>query len=141
MNELSPLWTLECRFPSDHGAACKLMDEVIDQLTQRGWSNSDCFAVQLGLEEGLTNAIRHGNQGDPDKFVELKVELDDELIRIWIVDEGTGFRHQRVRDPTKKSNRKRESGRGVALIRNFMDEVHYHAPGNRLEMVKRRSHE
>lgn len=117
------------------------MDEVIDQLTQRGWSNSDCFAVQLGLEEGLTNAIKHGNQGDPAKFVELKVELDDQEVRIRIIDEGVGFRHQRVRDPTKKSNRKRESGRGVALIRRFMDEVQYHDKGNQLEMVKRRTPE
>lgn len=139
MTATSAVWTLESRFPSDHGKACELIDQVIEQLVQRGWTQSDRFAIQMGLEEALTNAIKHGNQNDSGKFVTLRVQIDSQEIRIGVEDEGQGFRHSRVRDPTRKSNRKRESGRGVALIRFFMDEVHYNEAGNQLEMVKRRS--
>lgn len=132
-------WMLEVRFPSDHGKACELIDQVLEQLVQREWPQSDRFAIQMGLEEALTNAIKHGNQNDPQKLVTLKVRIDSIEIRILIADEGQGFRHARVRDPTRKSNRKRESGRGVALIRFFMNEVHYNEAGNQLEMVKHRS--
>lgn len=139
MTATSTVWKLDYRFPSDHGKACELIDQVIEQLVQRGWPQSDRFAIQMGLEEALTNAIKHGNQSDPQKQVTLKVQVDPQEIRIEVVDEGQGFRHSRVPDPTRKTNRKRESGRGVALIRFFMDEVHYNDSGNQLEMVKRRS--
>lgn len=139
MTSPTSVWTLEIRFPSEHGKACELIDQVIEQLALRGWTQSDRFAVQMGLEEALTNAIKHGNQSDSGKFVTLRVQIDSQEIRIGVEDEGQGFRHSRVPDPTRKSNRKRESGRGVALIRFFMDEVHYNEAGNQLEMVKRRS--
>jgi serine/threonine-protein kinase RsbW len=139
MTTTTSVWTLEIRFPSDHGKACELIDQVIEQLVQRGWPQSDRFAIQMGLEEALTNAIKHGNQNNPRKFITLEVQVDPQEIRIGVADEGPGFPHARVRDPTRKSNRKRESGRGVALIRFFMDEVHYNESGNQLEMVKRRS--
>lgn len=139
MTSPTSVWTLEIRFPSEHGKACELIDLVIEQLAPRGWTQSDRFAIQMGLEEALTNAIKHGNQSDSGKFVTLRVQIDSQEIRIGVEDEGQGFRHSRVPDPTRKSNRKRESGRGVALIRFFMDEVHYNEAGNQLEMVKRRS--
>lgn len=139
MTATTSVWKLEYRFPSDHGKACELIDQVIEQLVQRGWPQSDRFAIQMGLEEALTNAIKHGNQNDPGKFITLKVQVDPQEIRIGVADEGQGFRHARVRDPTRKTNRKRESGRGVALIRFFMDQVHYNEAGNQLEMSKRRS--
>lgn len=139
MNSTSSVWTLENRFPSEHAKACELIDQVVEQLVQRGWSQADRFAIQMGLEEALTNAIKHGNLNDLQKFVTLRVQLDQHEIRITVADEGLGFRHSRVRDPTRKSNRKRESGRGVALIRFFMDDVHYNESGNQVEMLKRRS--
>lgn len=139
MNSASSRWNLECRFASNHGRACELTDEVITQLCQLGWSESDRFAIQLGLEEGLMNAIKHGNLGDSAKFVDLKVEITPEEVYIRIVDEGCGFSSAAVPDPALKGNRRRDSGRGVALIRGFMDWVQYNDCGNQLEMRKRRS--
>ncbi|MCE2791797.1 MAG: ATP-binding protein [Planctomycetota bacterium] len=139
MNGTSTLWNLECRFASDHGRACELTEEIIGRLGQLGWSESDRFAVQIGLEEGLMNAIKHGNRGDAGKFVDLKVEVTPDEIYIRIGDEGCGFSSQAVPNPTLKVNRRRDSGRGVALIRGFMDSVQYNDCGNQLEMRKRRS--
>jgi serine/threonine-protein kinase RsbW len=139
MNGKSSRWNLECRFASDHGRACELTEEIMTQLRHFGWSESDRFAIQLGLEEGLMNAIKHGNRGDGSKFVELTVEIATDEVYIRIVDEGCGFASQAVPDPTLKVNRRRGSGRGVALIRGFMDWVHYNECGNQLEMRKRRS--
>lgn len=139
MNDTGSRWNLECRFASDHGRACELTEEVIAKLRQFDWSESDRFAIQLGLEEGLMNAIKHGNRGDKAKFVELQVEIGTEEVYIRIVDEGCGFATQAVPDPALKANRRRDCGRGVALIRGFMDWVQYNDCGNQVEMRKRRS--
>ncbi len=139
MNGIRSNWTLERRFPSDHQRACELTEQVLRQLQAEGWSESDCFAVHLGLEEGLMNAIKHGNDSDPGKLVELKVIISDNEVYIRITDEGCGFSCNDVPDPTCLENRRKESGRGVALMRGFMDEVEYSEQGNQLEMRKRRT--
>lgn len=141
MNDPRYRWKFERRFASDHRTACDLTEEILAQLVRFGWSESDRFAVQLGLEEGLMNAIKHGNRGDSKKSVTLLVELESDEIFIRIVDEGTGFAAGQVPDPTHKANRRRDSGRGVALIRGFMDSVQYNEPGNQLEMRKRKTQE
>ncbi len=139
MNGIRSNWTLDRRFPSEHERACKFTDQVLKQLQIEGWSDSDRFAVHMGLEEGLMNAIKHGNQSDPRKSVELQVILSDTEVYIRITDEGCGFIATEVPDPTSLENRRKESGRGVALIRGFMDQVEYNERGNQLEMRKYRT--
>jgi len=99
--------------------------------------------VGVAIRECVINAIKHGNQHDSTKrvFVEFATALSavPEMI-IRVRDQGEGFDPEAVADPLAPENLLKGSGRGIFLIRNFMDEVDLHrAPqgGMEVRMVKR----
>ena len=110
-----------------------------DQLALHDYSPHDIFAVRTGFEEAANNAISHGNDGDPAKHVTIEMSVSDDRVEIDVEDEGTGFDYTHVKDPRKVENLLRDSGRGVMMIRNFLDTVQYQGCGNRVRLVKRRS--
>jgi serine/threonine-protein kinase RsbW len=95
------------------------------------------FAVDLGLEkervaalllavtEATTNAIIHANKCDVNKLVTVDVQVDKTKITIKITDEGEGFDPSVIPDPTQPENLLKDSGRGVYLMRVYMDELNY----------------
>lgn len=91
--------------------------------------NSDCRElenIRAALREAISNAMLHGNQGDPKKRVRLTVEIEEGGgITIVVKDAGSGFDPAKLPDPTEGDNIYRESGRGVYLIRHLMDRVEY----------------
>ena len=91
--------------------------------------NSDCRElanIQAALREALSNAMLHGNLGDPVKRVGLTVEIEEGGgITIVVRDSGAGFDPARLPDPTEGDNIYRDSGRGVYLIQRLMDQVEY----------------
>jgi serine/threonine-protein kinase RsbW len=91
------------------------------------------------MEEGLNNAIRHGNALDPHKRVHLKYEVRPDQIIIEIADQGAGFDPQGVPDPTADENLEKPNGRGIMLMRAYMDEVRFSRDGTHLRMVKRKA--
>lgn len=99
--------------------------------------------VGVAIRECVINAIKHGNQHDTSKrvFVEFATALTSvpEMI-IRVRDQGQGFDPDEIADPLAPENLLKGSGRGIFLIRNFMDEVDLHrAPqgGMEVRMVKR----
>ena len=92
--------------------------------------------MRLALEEGITNAIRHGNQLDPNKQVTANCRLAPKRVWIGILDEGHGFDPERVPDPTEPENLERPGGRGLLLMRSYMTRVEYSPRGNHLVMEK-----
>ena len=98
----------------------------------------DLFSVRLALEEALANAIKHGNQMDPNKSVHISCHIDEHRIRLVVEDEGQGFQLNDVPDPTTEENLDKPSGRGIMLIRSFMSLVEYNETGNRLILEKNR---
>ena len=93
--------------------------------------------LQLALEEGLANAIKHGNKMDPEKTVTVECFLNGDIVRVVIQDEGPGFDPNDVPDPTLPENLDKPSGRGVMLMKAFMDDVLYNETGNQLTFIKR----
>jgi serine/threonine-protein kinase RsbW len=110
------------------------------ELDSHRYSPHDTFAVRTGFEEAVTNAITHGNSGDPAKAVSIELAVSETKAEITVADEGPGFNAAGLEDPTAEQNLLKESGRGVMLIRSFMDEVNYNDAGNRVRLVKYRSH-
>ena len=100
-------------------------------------SDMDLPDMQLALEEGLANAIKHGNQLDTSKKVTVECYLNEDVVRIVIQDEGEGFDPNDVPDPTLPENLDKPSGRGVMLMKAFMDDVIYNDVGNQLTFIKR----
>jgi len=96
--------------------------------------------IELTISESMINAIQHGNQSDPTKEASLKISSDGEMIEIIVEDEGRGFTLDKVADPTDGVNLLKPSGRGILIIRSFMDEVvlsRREGGGSRLRMVKK----
>ncbi|MFO7524624.1 MAG: ATP-binding protein [Ignavibacteriaceae bacterium] len=79
----------------------------------------------LSVTEATTNAIIHGNKSDRSKTVYINVTLENKVLTISIKDEGVGFDPANVPDPTHPDNLLKDSGRGLYLMRVYMDELHY----------------
>jgi serine/threonine-protein kinase RsbW len=125
--------------PSDLGEARRIQDEIEDALQAARYGDRDIFSIKLALEEALVNAIKHGNQMDPDKRVHVSYAVTPERFDIRITDEGPGFNPEDVPDPTLPENLERCCGRGLLLIRKFMTEVSYQGCGNVVTMSKLRN--
>src|SRR5947208_12449582 len=98
--------------------------------------------IELSISESMINAIQHGNKADPSKQATLRISSSGDAIEIIVEDEGCGFTLDKVADPTDKANLLKPSGRGILIIRSFMDEVDLsqrEGGGCRLRMVKRLS--
>jgi serine/threonine-protein kinase RsbW len=96
--------------------------------------------IELTISESMINAIQHGNKCDPEKKATLKISSDGNKIEITVEDQGKGFQLDDVADPTNVENLLKPSGRGILIIRSFMDEVDLsrrEGGGSRLRMVKR----
>lgn len=79
----------------------------------------------LSVTEATTNAIIHGNKGDKSKSVTINVSANEHSLTIIVRDQGGGFDPSRVPDPTHPDNLLKDSGRGLYLMRVYMDELYY----------------
>lgn len=130
---------LERTIPSRIDAGHELIESILDQLSEHDWSGRDFFGVRLALEEGVINAIKHGNQLAADKRVRVAWCVSSERVWIRIQDEGGGFDPGQVPDCTDCEHLDLPSGRGIMLMRSFMTRVEYLERGTVLEMEKRRA--
>lgn len=124
---------------SDLSEARLLQNRIEEALQACAYSEHDIFAIKLAVEEALVNAIKHGNQMDPDKRVVVSYQITPERFDVRITDEGPGFNPDDVPDPTDPGNIERPCGRGLLLIRGFMTDVQYHGRGNVVSMSKLRN--
>ncbi len=125
-----------CVFISEKGEVPEVREEIAGRLLDLGYSQRDVFAVRLAAEEALLNAIEHGNGCDKRKKVTVTYHLDAEKAEITVSDEGPGFDPDFVPDCTATDNLAKPRGRGIALMRGFMDSVEFGGKGNTLTLVK-----
>ncbi len=109
---------------------------ILPVLDSKGYGERNIFAVKLALEEAVVNAIKHGNQLDDTKKVTVSFYIDDDRALISVGDEGDGFDPNAVPDPTTEEGLLASSGRGIALIRAYMDEVRFNETGSEITMIK-----
>ena len=96
--------------------------------------------LELTISESMINAIQHGNHCDPAKKATLKISSNGEKLEIIVEDQGKGFALDTIADPTDAANLLKPCGRGILIIRSFMDEVDLSPSedgGSRLRMVKK----
>ena len=87
-----------------------------------GFGEDDCYRIGMSVREGVINAFHYGNKERPEKKIHLAVDLTEEKMIIHVLDEGTGFNLAEVPDPLAEENLLSTSGRGIFLMRAFMDE-------------------
>lgn len=81
--------------------------------------------LMLSVTEATTNAIIHANKCDESKLVKLNVKVEDSKVYISVKDEGVGFDPLKIPDPTEPENLLKDSGRGVYLMKFYMDDLKY----------------
>ncbi len=127
---------VEVVIPSDPAEARRVQDEIEQLLRAHQASEKEIFGIRLALEEALVNAIKHGNQMDRSKKVSVVSEVQSGRVEIHITDEGNGFDPGDVPDPTAVENIERPCGRGLMLMRHYMNEVSFNGRGNSVRMAK-----
>jgi len=104
----------------------ELIQTVIDELlVELRVAEDSRHWIGLAVREAVSNAIRHGNEGDPEKRVGVRVELELDEVVVRVRDQGSGFDLDSVGDPLAPENLLKPSGRGIFYMRNLMDHVHY----------------
>jgi serine/threonine-protein kinase RsbW len=103
-----------------------------------GFSEDEVQRISMAVREGVVNAVLHGNKYDPNKKVRISFENSGKSIEIRISDEGAGMDPEQIPDPLAPENLLKTSGRGIFLMRAFMDEVHVNnlSPGTEIIMTK-----
>lgn len=104
---------------------CKDINLTDDQLAN----------VLLAVTEATTNAIIHANKCDQSKMVTINVKVNETKLVVKVKDEGEGFDPADIPDPTEPENLLNESGRGVYLMRVYMDNVEYNRTPSGMETI------
>ena len=138
---------------------------LLDEIARMGLCDeTECTRIGVAMEEALSNALFHGNlevrselREEDDKTyyalieqrrletpyrerrVHVEAELSRERVRVVVRDEGPGFDPSTLPDPTNPANLEKVSGRGVLLMRTFMDEVIYSDSGDAVTLIKHRN--
>ena len=139
MSNAVPQYSAEIAIHSDPAEARRVQEQIECQLKNTLFTDKEIFSIKLALEEALINAIKHGNRFDLSKKIHIAYSVCPERFDILITDEGTGFDPCDVPDPTAVENLERPCGRGLMLMRYYMNEVAFGPTGNSVSMTKLRN--
>jgi serine/threonine-protein kinase RsbW len=105
---------------------------------ESGFDEDQVMQISMAVREAAVNAVLHGNAYDPDKKVKLDFERTGNDLVITIRDQGKGLDMEKIPDPLAPENLLKTSGRGIFLIRSFMDEVQIRPSqtGTEIKLVK-----
>jgi serine/threonine-protein kinase RsbW len=115
------------------------VEQTAEQMAKKaGIDEDEVFRIAMAVREAAVNAVLHGNSYDPEKRITASFENTGESLVIRIADQGKGLDPETLPDPLAPENLLRGSGRGIFLIRSFMDEVHFKQlhPGTELTLIK-----
>jgi serine/threonine-protein kinase RsbW len=134
MTELRVSYTLDSTLEtvdSAEQAATRIAGEA-------GFDEDEVMQISMAVREAAVNAVLHGNAYDPSKKVKLDFERTGNALVITIRDQGKGLDPAKIPDPLSPENLMKTSGRGIFLIRSFMDEVQIHPTqtGTEIKLVK-----
>jgi serine/threonine-protein kinase RsbW len=128
---------LDRNMPADAEAIGEVVDAISETLARLEVPEQKLLEVGLAVQEALANAVVHGCGNDPSKRVRCRLKTDaDGHILIIVTDPGPGFSPNLANDPKLNENLHSDHGRGVYLIRQLMDEVHFERTGNEIRMWK-----
>ena len=131
---------LELSMKSEINAISPFVDELMLKIKEHHCDPGSEFGIELALREALANAVVHGNREDAGKQVHVRCDCGSDLgVSLVVRDEGVGFDPGAVPDPLAPENVDAEHGRGILLMRQFMDEIHYEHGGREVHMRKKPS--
>jgi len=113
----------------------RMIESFIDNAKERYHLDDDIYGnIMIAVTEAVNNAIKHGNRSDSTKNVSLTLSFEEGLIKFKVEDEGTGFDHQNLPDPTSPENLEKPGGRGIFLMKHLSDEVEFDDNGRVVQL-------
>ena len=105
---------------------------------ETGFDEDEVMQIAMAVREAAVNAVLHGNAYDPEKKVALEFERTSRDLVITIRDQGKGLDPANIPNPLAPENLLKTSGRGIFLIRSFMDDVEIHPSntGTEIKLIK-----
>ena len=138
-HESTQAHTLELALESSLDSVDGAEEAVLGEAAKLGFDDDDLHKIGIAVRECMVNAVVHGNRYNARKKVRVKVSRTADRLAIAIADEGEGFDPAAVADPLANENLLRFSGRGLMLMRAFMDEFEVclrEPKGTEVRMVK-----
>jgi len=124
----------DLNIPSEIGNL-RLVEKAIDELSLELDLSDELYGnVLVATMEATNNAIIHGNNSDPLKVVKIIINFEDKQLRVHIEDQGKGFDHWSIPDPTAPENLEKINGRGIFLMERLSDEILYLENGRVVEL-------
>ncbi|MEN8156422.1 MAG: ATP-binding protein [Bacteroidota bacterium] len=124
----------DLNIPSEIGNL-RMVEKAIDELSLELDLSDEVYGnVLVATMEATNNAIIHGNHSDPEKDVKIEIECGREELRVHIEDQGKGFDHMNIPDPTAPENLEKINGRGIFLMERLSDEILYLEEGRIVEL-------
>ncbi|MFC1851784.1 response regulator [candidate division CSSED10-310 bacterium] len=128
--------TAKFEVTSDFTYIKQVNDLIMRIFGQTNLTEEEIVEFEYCLNEALINAVEHGSGLDPDKLVYVSYTLKKDKLIIEIEDEGQGFDFRSVADPTTEENILNPRGRGIFIMKNYMDEVFYNEKGTKITLIK-----
>ncbi len=114
----------------------RIVESFIDNAKDKYELTDDVYGnIMIAVVESVNNAILHGNQTDKQKNVVLSAQLKEGEVHFQISDQGPGFDHKDLPDPTAPENVEKVGGRGIFLMKNLADEIHFKNEGRTVELT------
>ncbi|KAF0213103.1 MAG: anti-sigma regulatory factor serine/threonine protein [Ignavibacteria bacterium] len=120
---------------SDPEILPELEEYIIKIAKEVNLDDSKINNLALSFSEAISNCMKHGNRFDKSKTVSITVNINDSKLTIVLKDEGKGFDLKAVPDPTKPENILKDSGRGIHIMKNFLDDLRYNFTPTGTEVI------
>ena len=134
----SSILELDFWMPSEVRAISPLVDRLMRLIKRSRCVPGEEFDIELALREALDNAVVHGNQENPETKVHIRFRCrPGNEISIVVADQGKGFKFEKFVGNGSTSNPASEHGRGIQLMKAYMDHVHFERGGSEVHMRKR----
>ena len=114
----------------------RIVESFIENAKDKYNINDDIYGnIMIAVTESVSNAIRHGNQNEKTKNVQLSIYEIDNQLHFEIKDEGEGFNFMDLPDPTSPENLEKPGGRGIFLISNLCDKYFFEEKGTTIKLI------
>ena len=134
----SSILEVDSWIPSKIQAISPLVDRLMRLIEGSQCLPGEEFDVELALREALENALVHGNQENPERKVHVRCRCQPgNEISIVVTDQGKGFDFETIVRSGITSDHDSEHGRGIQLMKAYMDDVHFERGGSEVHMRKR----
>jgi len=134
----SSILEIESWMRSEVRAISPLVDRLMRLIEGSQCVPGEEFAVELALREALNNAVVHGNREDPETKVHIRCRCQPgKELSIVVTDQGEGFDFEKVIGNGIATDPDSEHGRGIQLMKTYMDDLHFERGGSEVHMRKR----